>query len=47
MMRHARARVLGGCSSHNSCIAFWAPAEDLDSWAENGCADMIKEDAVR
>ncbi|WP_293696609.1 GMC family oxidoreductase N-terminal domain-containing protein [uncultured Agrococcus sp.] len=32
-MRHARARVLGGCSSHNSCIAFWAPAEDLDEWA--------------
>lgn len=24
-LRHARARVLGGCSSHNSCIAFWAP----------------------
>src|SRR5699024_10125035 len=32
-MRHARAKVLGGCSSHNSCIAFWAPAEDLDDWA--------------
>ncbi|TDT31212.1 GMC family oxidoreductase [Naumannella halotolerans] len=31
-MRHARAKVLGGCSSHNSCIAFWAPAEDLDEW---------------
>ena len=25
-MRHARAKVMGGCSSHNSCIAFWAPA---------------------
>ncbi|MGO2634634.1 MAG: GMC family oxidoreductase [Galactobacter sp.] len=31
-MRHARAKVLGGCSSHNSCIAFWAPKEDLDAW---------------
>ena len=31
-MRHARAKVLGGCSSHNSCIAFWAPREDLDEW---------------
>ena len=31
-MRMARAKVLGGCSSHNSCIAFWAPAEDLDEW---------------
>jgi len=31
-MRHARAKVLGGCSSHNSCIAFWPPREDLDEW---------------
>src|SRR5688500_16823458 len=31
-MRMARAKVLGGCSSHNSCIAFWAPAEDIDEW---------------
>ena len=31
-MRMARAKVMGGCSSHNSCIAFWAPAEDLDDW---------------
>ncbi|MFG2721701.1 GMC family oxidoreductase [Streptomyces sp. NPDC048416] len=37
-MRHARARVLGGCSSHNSCIAFWAPAEDLDAWEAAGCS---------
>lgn len=37
-MRHARAKVLGGCSSHNSCIAFWAPAEDLDEWAALGCS---------
>lgn len=35
-MRHSRARVLGGCSSHNSCIAFWPPREDLDSWAADG-----------
>lgn len=38
-MRHARARVLGGCSSHNSCIAFWAPKEDLDEWATKFGAD--------
>ena len=31
-MRHARAKVLGGCSSHNSCIAFWPPTEDMDDW---------------
>jgi choline oxidase len=36
-MRHARAKVLGGCSSHNSAIAFWAPRENLDAWAAQGC----------
>ncbi len=35
-MRHARAKVLGGCSSHNSCIAFLPPAECLDEWAKMG-----------
>jgi choline oxidase len=35
-MRHARGKVLGGCSSHNSCIAFWPPAECLDEWVEMG-----------
>ncbi|MFD8549574.1 GMC family oxidoreductase [Streptomyces sp. NPDC059649] len=43
-MRHARAKVLGGCSSHNSCIAFWAPAEDLDEWAVLGCAGWHSRD---
>ncbi|KNH16441.1 choline oxidase, partial [Arthrobacter sp. ZBG10] len=33
-MRHARAKVMGGCSSHNSCIAFWAPREDIDDWEQ-------------
>lgn len=35
-LRHARAKVLGGCSSHNSCIAFHPPAEGLDEWAALG-----------
>jgi choline oxidase len=35
-LRHARAKVLGGCSSHNSCIAFWPPAEGLDEWEAMG-----------
>ncbi|MEV0965606.1 GMC oxidoreductase [Streptomyces sp. NPDC049910] len=43
-LRHARARVLGGCSSHNSCIAFWAPAEDLDEWAAAGCTGWSAAD---
>ncbi|WP_136089641.1 GMC family oxidoreductase [Auritidibacter ignavus] len=37
-MRHARAKVLGGCSSHNSCIAFHPPTEDLQAWVEMGAA---------
>ncbi|MFC8126550.1 GMC family oxidoreductase [Streptomyces sp. NPDC057302] len=43
-MRHARAKVLGGCSSHNSCIAFWAPAEDLDEWGSLGCTGWSAAD---
>jgi choline oxidase len=35
-MRHARGKVLGGCSSHNSCIAFITPAECLDEWVTMG-----------
>lgn len=45
-MRHARAKVLGGCSSHNSCIAFWAPREDLDSWAHDYGAEGWDADSV-
>lgn len=45
-LRHARARVLGGCSSHNSCIAFWAPAEDLDQWAALGAAGWEAEQSL-
>ncbi len=37
-IRHSRARVLGGCSSHNSCIAFRAPDGDLQRWQAEGAA---------
>lgn len=43
-LRHSRARVLGGCSSHNSCIAFWTPREDLDEWAAIGCSGWSADD---
>jgi len=43
-VRHARAKVLGGCSSHNSCIAFWPPGEDLDEWAARGCTGWSAEE---
>ncbi|MBV9232193.1 MAG: GMC family oxidoreductase N-terminal domain-containing protein, partial [Chloroflexi bacterium] len=37
LIRHSRGRVLGGCSSHNSCIAFRAPQSDMDTWQHLGC----------
>ncbi|GAA5228361.1 GMC family oxidoreductase [Paeniglutamicibacter antarcticus] len=47
-MRHSRAKVMGGCSSHNSCIAFWAPAEDLDAWEkEHGAHGWNAETGFR
>lgn len=36
-IRHSRGRLLGGCSSHNSCIAFRAPHYDMDYWQQLGC----------
>ena len=45
-MRHARAKVLGGCSSHNSCIAFHPPAQTLDDWVEMGAAGWGAADVL-
>jgi choline dehydrogenase-like flavoprotein len=33
---HSRARVLGGCSSHNTMISFLPLPSDLDEWASAG-----------
>ncbi|CAN5570722.1 GMC family oxidoreductase N-terminal domain-containing protein [soil metagenome] len=46
-LRHARAKVLGGCSSHNSCIAFWPPAEALDDWEAMGATGWGAKDVHR
>lgn len=35
-MRHSRAKVMGGCSSHNSAIAFQAPDDDFEHWKKLG-----------
>jgi choline dehydrogenase len=32
-----RARVIGGCSSHNGCAALWGSRSDYDGWAAAGC----------
>ncbi|PKI84451.1 hypothetical protein MVES1_001768 [Malassezia vespertilionis] len=37
---HSRARVLGGCSSHNTLISFFPFHWDLDVWRDHyGCTD--------
>ncbi|WP_269853635.1 GMC family oxidoreductase [Streptomyces sp. RPT161] len=35
-IRHSRARVLGGCSSHNTLISFKPLPSDWDEWAQAG-----------
>ncbi|WP_182660590.1 GMC family oxidoreductase [Streptomyces calidiresistens] len=35
-IRHSRARVLGGCSSHNTLISFRPLPSDWDEWQELG-----------
>ncbi len=35
-IRHSRGRMLGGCSSHNSCIALRTPDADLRRWEQAG-----------
>ncbi|MEV6342408.1 GMC oxidoreductase [Actinoplanes sp. NPDC051851] len=35
-VRHSRARVLGGCSSHNTMISFLPPPEDFADWVAAG-----------
>ncbi|WP_419997317.1 GMC family oxidoreductase [Streptomyces boninensis] len=35
-IRHSRAKVLGGCSSHNTLISFKPLPGDWDEWAELG-----------
>jgi choline dehydrogenase-like flavoprotein len=37
-IRQARARILGGCSSHNTMIALRPPDADFDDWAARGAA---------
>lgn len=33
---YSRARVIGGCSSHNGCVALLGHRRDYDRWAEMG-----------
>jgi choline dehydrogenase len=42
-----RARVIGGCSSHNGCVAAVGCAEDYDGWAVIADDDRWSADALR
>ena len=45
LIRHSRGKMLGGCSSHNSAIAFRTPDVDLGIWERSGAAGWGPEDA--
>lgn len=36
-IRHSRAKVLGGCSSHNTLISFRPFRHDMERWVAKGC----------
>ncbi len=38
LLRFSSARVLGGCSSHNTCIAWRAPDRDMQAWEAAGAS---------
>ncbi len=42
-----RARVIGGCSSHNGCVVAVGCPADYDAWAALTCDDLWRADALR
>lgn len=46
-IRHARAKVLGGCSSHNTLISFRAFKQDMERWVSLGCKGWDFETMTR
>ena len=41
-----RARVIGGCSSHNGCAAIWGSRADYDGWAALGNAGWSTDELL-
>ncbi len=41
-----RARVMGGCSSHNGCAAIWGSRADYDNWAALGNEGWSADDLL-
>lgn len=46
-IRHSRAKVLGGCSSHNTLISFRPFRHDMDRWVAKGCKGWNFENVMR
>ncbi|KAI9709010.1 MAG: hypothetical protein M1812_007823 [Candelaria pacifica] len=46
-IRHSRAKVLGGCSSHNTLISFRPFAHDCEIWQSKGCKGWTFETFTR
>ena len=46
-IRHSRAKVLGGCSSHNTLISFRPFRHDLERWEAKGCAGWSFDTVMR
>jgi choline dehydrogenase-like flavoprotein len=45
-IRHSRAKVLGGCSSHNTMISLLPPPEDFADWVAAGATGWSYDDMV-
>jgi len=46
-IRHSRAKVLGGCSSHNTLISFRPFKQDMERWVSQGCKGWEFETMTR
>ena len=46
-IRHSRAKVLGGCSSHNTLISFRPFRHDMERWEAKGCKGWGFDTMVR
>lgn len=46
-IRHSRAKVLGGCSSHNTLISFRPFRHDMERWVSHGCKGWDFETMTR
>ena len=46
-IRHSRAKVLGGCSSHNTLISFRPFRHDMERWVAQGCKGWDFDTVVR